>query len=62
MKKHKFTASFIWAILFYLPTSFAEQEISIKTTGADLANFPNSAFTLPQGRAYVEISAVNFNG
>ena len=26
---------------------------SIRTPGPDLANFPNSAFTLPQGRAYV---------
>ena len=57
------TASFIGtAMLCYLPASFAESEISIKTAGADLANFPNSAFTLPQGRAYAEISAVNFNG
>ena len=41
---------------------FAESVISIKTAGADLANFPNSAFTLPEGRAYVEITPVNFSG
>lgn len=29
---------------------------SIQSPGADLANFPNSAFTLPQGRAYIELS------
>jgi hypothetical protein len=48
--------------LFWYSPSFADSEISIKTAGADLANFPNSANTLPQGRAYVEVSAVNFNG
>lgn len=53
---------FSCVIMCYLPTVFADDEISIKTAGADLANFPNSAFTLPQGRAYVEISMVNFNG
>lgn len=49
-------------MMCYLSVSVAEEEISIKTAGADLANFPNSAFTLPQGRAYAEISMVNFNG
>lgn len=50
-----------FVLLWNLP-SYAESEISIKTAGADLANFPNSAFTVPQGRAYVEVSAVNFSG
>ncbi len=40
----------------------APDEPSIETPGADLANFPNSAFTLPQGRAYAEISAANYTG
>ena len=31
-------------------------EPDINNPGPDLANFPNSAFTLPQGRAYIEIS------
>jgi hypothetical protein len=56
---------FSFAILFWLSVHqccLADPEPSIKTAGADLANFPNSAFTLPQGRAYVEISAVNFSG
>ncbi len=30
-------------------------EASIKDPGPDLANFPNSAFTLPKGRAYIEL-------
>lgn len=36
-------------------------EYSIRNPGPDLANFPNSAFTLPHGRAYVELSPVNLN-
>jgi hypothetical protein len=34
----------------------------ISNPGADLANFPNSAFTLPQGRAYIEVSPVTWYG
>ena len=34
----------------------------IDNPGPDLANFPNSAFTLPQGRAYVEISPFSYYG
>lgn len=34
----------------------------IANPGPDLANFPNSAFTLPGGRAYVEISPFTFYG
>jgi hypothetical protein len=34
---------------------------SIRNPGPDLANFPNSAFTLPRGRAYVELSPVNLS-
>lgn len=34
---------------------------SIRTPGPDLANFPNSAFTLPQGRSYVELVPFNFS-
>ena len=36
-------------------------EASIKDPGPDLANFPNSAFTLPKGRAYAELAPVNYN-
>jgi len=32
----------------------------IDNPGPDLANFPNSAFTLPQGRTYVEISPFTY--
>lgn len=50
--------------VFFLaqPFSYAQSEPSIKSAGADLANFPNSAFTLPQGQAYVEVSPVNYSG
>jgi hypothetical protein len=39
----------------------AQTEASIQTPGPDLANFPNSAFTLPQGRAYLESSSFNYS-
>lgn len=58
----KLTSIIATALLFWQVSSYAESEPSIKTAGADLANFPNSAFTLPQGQAYVEVSAVNFSG
>jgi hypothetical protein len=35
-------------------------EPSIRTPGPDSANFPNSAFTLPQGRAYLELNPFNY--
>ncbi len=34
----------------------------IANPGPDLANFPNSAFTLPQGRAYAELSPFTYYG
>jgi hypothetical protein len=34
----------------------------IRTPGPDLANFPNSPYTLPSGRAYVETSPVFLSG
>lgn len=34
----------------------------IANPGPDLANYPNSAFTLPRGRAYVEISPFTYYG
>lgn len=34
----------------------------ISNPGSDLANFPNSAFTLPQGSAYVEVSGFSYYG
>lgn len=37
-------------------------EPDIDNPGADLANFPNSAFTLPQGRAYIEFSPFTYYG
>lgn len=36
--------------------------INIANPGADLANYPNSAYTLPQGHAYIEITPVNYSG
>ena len=37
-------------------------EPDITNPGADLANFPNSAFTLPEGRAYIEFSPATWYG
>ena len=37
-------------------------EPDIANPGPDLANFPNSAFTLPQGRAYIELSPLTYYG
>ncbi len=37
-------------------------EPDISNPGPDLPNFPNSAFTLPQGRAYIEVSPFTFYG
>ena len=34
----------------------------IANPGADLANFPNSAFTLPEGRAYIETAPLTYYG
>ncbi len=62
-QKNDFLINKICLILLFLSSnSYAEAEISIKTAGADLANFPNSAFTLPQGRTYVEVLPVSFFG
>ena len=41
-------------VVSQLPKTLAG-EASIKDPGPDLANFPNSAFTLPKGRAYIEL-------
>lgn len=38
------------------------QQPDIANPGPDLANFPNSAFTLPQGRAYIEFSPFTYYG
>lgn len=62
MKNNNYKIAVCFVIFVFSPPSYAESDISIKTAGADLANFPNSAFTLPKGRAYVEVSAVNFSG
>jgi hypothetical protein len=37
-------------------------EPDIANPGPDLANYPNSAFTLPQGRAYIELSPLTYYG
>lgn len=45
------------------PTEDApDDEPDITTPGPDLANYPNSAFTLPQGRAYIEMTPFNYSG
>lgn len=47
------------AVTLYSSCNYAD-EPSIKSPGADMANFPNGSFTLPQGSAYVE-TAGNYN-
>jgi hypothetical protein len=37
-------------------------QIDVSNPGSDLANFPNSAFTLPQGRGYLELSPFTYYG
>lgn len=46
-------------ITFYSALTCAA-EPTIKSPGADMANFPNGSFTLPQGSAYVETGG-NYN-
>jgi hypothetical protein len=43
-----------------LPRS--DPKIDIRHPDPDTANFPNSAFTIPQGRVYIENSPVSFYG
>ena len=39
-----------------------EQPLDIRAPGSDLANFPNSAFTLPKGGFYLETTPVSYAG
>lgn len=55
----KFLYSLLCATLFYSALNYAA-EPSIKSPGADMANFPNGSFTLPQGSAYAETGG-NYN-
>jgi len=40
----------------------SKDKLDIRTPGADLANYPNSAFTLPQGGFYIEMTPFNYVG
>lgn len=51
----------LW-LLFVTFQQTCHSEVSISQPGPDMANFPNSAFTLPQGGAYAEIAPVQFSG
>jgi hypothetical protein len=62
IKKKSSVVAILTVFFLAQPFSYAQSEPSIKSAGADLANFPNSAFTLPQGQAYVEVSPVNYSG
>jgi hypothetical protein len=55
----KFSLPLFCTILFYSVSNYAD-EPSIKSPGADMANFPNGSFTLPQGSAYAETGG-NYN-
>lgn len=57
----KLLLSLLYATLFYASFGYAA-EPSIKNPGADMANYPNGSFTLPEGSAYAEISVANFSG
>ena len=39
-----------------------DRSITIRSPGPDTANYPNSAFTLPAGRSYIEVLPVVFSG
>lgn len=65
----RFYLHFLWLILMALCSLSLAGCATSRTTlanienpGPDLANFPNSAFTLPQGQAYIEISPATYNG
>ncbi len=55
----KISSLLFYATLFYSSCNYAD-EPSIKSPGADMANFPNGSFTLPQGNAYLEAGG-NYN-
>src|SRR5262249_17060258 len=40
----------------------SESKVDIRYPDPDTSNFPNSAFTLPQGRVYIETSPISFYG
>lgn len=44
------------------PPRNQESRADIRNPGPDLANFSNSAYTLPQGRAYVEFAPFTYYG
>lgn len=53
---------YIWAPYLYHDPATAEERAQpdINTPGPDTANFPNSAFTLPEGRFYFENSPIGY--
>jgi hypothetical protein len=55
---------YLWKPFLYhdSPTEEERNTPDISTPGADTANFPNSAFTLPEGRFYFENSPIGFYG
>jgi hypothetical protein len=55
---------YLWEPYLYrdAPTARERATPNINTPGADTANFPNSAFTLPEGRFYFENSPLGYYG
>jgi hypothetical protein len=49
-----------WLMTFFTARTLPGFEPDIKDPGPDSANFPNSAFTLPQGEIYIETSPITF--
>ncbi|MFI3195668.1 MAG: transporter [Methylococcaceae bacterium] len=50
-----------YSVFLLLFSTFSHADISISNPGPDLANYPNSAFTLPEGRAYIEAAPLTYN-
>lgn len=62
MTLYSFCKQFLsYASVPLLISSYSYADLSISNPGPDLANYPNSAFTLPEGRAYIEASPLTYN-
>lgn len=53
--------SFIGTVCPLFADEQSGAKADIRSPGPDLANFPNSAFTLPKGRVYAEVAPFNYS-
>lgn len=51
----------LWAMALEVDADENAGQLDIRTPGSDLANFPNSAFTLPQGGFYLEMTPLSYS-